>query len=176
MSIRVTIRSAAQLRRAADLMAEAKRKYIKELSVAFHDAGQETLHEIRGKVLSMNIRGRRKPSARRRFAEVRPGTALRQRMSDAVQYEASAQGSNLRVEFYVDSELMGGRRGGGNIPYHLETRGEWRHPIMGNDGAWAAEVGEKGWFYDEANAAKETISKQVDEAIDRFVAEVQGEL
>lgn len=176
MTISLRIKSAAQLRRAADLLAGAKRKYVKELSVAFHDAGQETLYEIRGKVLAMNIKGRQKPGARRRFVDVRPGTSLRQRMADAVQYEVTVRGDNPRVEFSVDSDLMGGRQGGGNIPYHLESQGRWRHPVMGDRGVWTTNVGEQGWFYNEAKAAVANIEKAVDEAIDRFVEEIQGEL
>jgi hypothetical protein len=176
MAITLRIKRAEDLQKVAALLRGAKRKFHKELAVAFHDAGEETLYTIRGNVLSMNITGRRKPRAKRRFVEPRPGTALRSRIADAVKLEVKPSGDNPHVSFTVDSASMGGARGGGNIPYQLEMRGRWRHPIMGNKHAWVANVGEKGWFYDEANAARKEFVKAIDEAIDRFVDEIQEEL
>lgn len=176
MPITLRIKRAEDLAKVAALLREAPKKLRKELGVAFHDAGQETLYAIRGNVLSMNIAGRKKPGAKRRFKEVRPGTSLRQRIADAVKLDIKTGGDNPHVNYTVDSASMGGAQGGGNIPFQIEDKGRWRHPIMGNRDAWAANTGEKGWFYDEAKVAREEFEKAIDEAIDRFVEELGGEL
>lgn len=176
MPITLRIKRAEALEKVAALLRGAPKKLRRELGVAFHDAGQETLYTIRGNVLSMSIKGRKKPGAKRRFTDVRPGTNLRQRIADAVKLDIKTGGDSPHVSYTVDSASMGGARGGGNIPFQLESRGRWRHPIMGNKHAWVANVGEKGWFYDEAKAARKEFVKAIDEAIDRFVEELGGEI
>jgi len=176
MPITLRVKRAEDLAKVAALLREAPKKLRRELGVAFRDAGQETLYAIRGNILAMNIRGRKKPGAKRRFKDIRPGTSLRQRIADAVKLDVKVGSDNPHVSFTVDSASMGGARGGGNIPFQLENSGRWRHPIMGNRHAWAVNVGEKGWFYDEAKAAREEFEKAIDEAIDRFVEELGEEL
>lgn len=167
MALRLTIKGADELRRVSEALRRGKGVLRQELTKAFKEAGQETLKKIKHNVETMPVRGRRKGG--RRFTDVRPGTAIRRRISRVTELEVSTGAGNPHVAFVVRADRLGDAR---NLPWHFDSGRVFRHPIMGNKRAWAGESG-KPWFYDEARNSRDVFVGKCDEAIDRTIQTIE---
>lgn len=169
MGLSLTIKGQRDLKRVAEDLRRAKGTLRKELVQAFKQAGQTTLKRVKHNIESMNIRGYktgRKPP----FTDRRPGTRLRQRISNVTELDVSSSAGDPHVRFQVVTDRLGNAR---NVPYHLDSGKTFRHPIMGNRQSWAGNSG-KPWFYNEIKNDRDVFADECDKAIDRTIQSIEG--
>ncbi len=168
MGLSLTVKGAAELKRVAEDLRRAKGTLRRELVQAFKQAGQVTLKRVKHNIETMSIRGRR-TGRRPTFTDVRPGTAIRARISRVTELDVSSSSGDPHVRFQVVTDRLGNAR---NVPYHLDSGGTFRHPIMGNRSSWAGQSG-KPWFYDEIRSDLDLFADECDKAIDRTIQSIE---
>jgi hypothetical protein len=169
VGLSLTVKGAAELKRVAEELRRAKGTLRKELVQGFKTAGQATLKRVKHNIESMDIRGYRtgrKPP----FTGRRPGTRIRQRISNVTELDVSSSAGDPHVRFQVVTGRLGDAR---NVPYHLDSGARFRHPIMGNRESWAANSG-KPWFYNEIKSDLDLFRDEADKAIDRTIQSIEG--
>lgn len=169
MGLSLTIKGQQDLKRVAEDLRRAKGTLRKEMVQAFKQAGQTTLKRVKHNIESMTIRGHR-TGRRPAFADHRPGTRIRQRISNVTELDVSSSAGDPHVRFQVRTDRLGDAR---NVPYHLDSGKTFRHPIMGNRSSWAANSG-KPWFYNEIENDRDVFAAECDEAIDRTIQSIEG--
>lgn len=163
----LTVLGARDLEKAAAALRRGKGTLRRELTKAFKDAGEETLQRVKRNAETMRIRGRRKGG--RPFTDVRPGTAIRQRIARVTELEVKTGSADPRVRFVVRTDRLGDAR---NLPYHFDSGRVFRHPIMGNRSAWAGQSGEP-WFYDEIKKDLDVFRRECQDALDRTIQSIE---
>lgn len=169
MGLSLTIKGQQDLKRVAEDLRRAKGTLRKEMVQAFKQAGQTTLKRVKHNIESMTIRGHR-TGRRPAFTDHRPGTRIRQRISNVTELDVSSSAGDPHVRFQVRTDRLGDAR---NVPYHLDSGKTFRHPIMGNRQSWAANSG-KPWFYNEIKNDRDVFVDECDKAIDRTIQSIEG--
>ena len=165
--ISLTVLGAGDLRELSERLRKAPIKLRAELFRAFKAAGNPTLRKVKRNIETMDIKGYR--ARGRAFKQKRSGTAIRQRISDATELDIYTGSADPRVKFIVHSDRLGDAR---NLPYHLDSGRRFRHPIMGNRSAWAANSG-KPWFYQEIRDGLSTFKDECEKAIDNTIQAIE---
>jgi hypothetical protein len=166
--LRLTVRGQRELQDLANDLRRAKGTLRRDLVKAFKDAGQPTLRAVKTNVETMRIRGYRTRS-KARFTQSRSGTNLRKRISRVTELEISSSSADPRVSFVVHTDRLGSAR---NVPWHLDSGKQFRHPIMGNRNAWAASSGTP-WFYDEIRNGLDLFVAECDRAIEHTIQTIE---
>lgn len=168
MGLSLTVKGASELKRVAEDLRRAKGALRRELVQAFKQAGQATLKRVKHNIETMTIRGYR-TGRTPQFRAHRPGTRIRQRISNVTELDVSSSAGDPHVRFQVVTDRLGDAH---NLPWHLDSGKKFRHPIMGNRESWAANSG-KPWFYDEIKSDLDLFVAECDKAIDRVVEKLE---
>ncbi len=168
MGLSLTVKGAAELKRVAGDLRRAKGTLRRELTQAFKQAGQATLKRVKHNIESMNIRGHR-TGRTPPFTDRRPGTRIRQRISNVTELDVSSSAGDPHVRFQVVAGRLGNAHA---VPYHLDSGATFRHPIMGNRQSWAGSSG-KPWFYNEIKSDLDLFTAESDKAIDRTIQSIE---
>lgn len=166
--LRLTVKGQRDLQDLANDLRRAKGTLRRDLKKAFKDAGQPTLRAVKSNIETMRIRGYRTRS-KVRFTATQPGTNLRRRISRVTELDISTSSADPRVSFVVHTDRLGSAR---NVPWHLDTGRQFRHPIMGNREAWAANSGTP-WFYDEIRNGLDRFVAECDRAIEHTIQTIE---
>ena len=169
MGLSLTVKGQRELKQLAEDLRRAKGTLRRELVQAFKQAGEQTLKRVKHNIETNRIAGRR-TGRLPRFTAVMPGTAIRARISRVTQLDISSSAGDPHVRFQVRSDRLGDAR---NLPFHLDSGKQFRHPIMGNRHSWAAQSGSP-WFYDEIKSDLKVFEAECDKAIDRTVEKLEG--
>jgi hypothetical protein len=160
----IQLKGANNLREMAIQLRKADREDLgKGLNRAIKNAAEPTLKDIRESAERLNTRGIRKPGARRPFVKVMPPKGLRRKIAESVTATVSVLAENPRVQFRTGRGLPAELA---NMPRNLDKPGVFRHPVMGNRGAWVGQTGDP-WFFEPIKNNLRTFRAEIDKELDK---------
>ncbi len=165
--ISLTVLGAGDMRELSERLRKAPIKLRAELFRAFKAAGNPTLRKVKRNIETMDIKGYR--ARGRAFKQQRPGTNIRQRISAVTELDIYTGSADPRVKFIVHSNRLGDAK---NLPFLLDSGKRFRHPIMGNRSAWAANSG-KPWFYKEIRDGLDVFKAESEKAIEATIQSIE---
>lgn len=139
-----------------------------QLGRAVRRAGQATLRDVKRAAATNRIRGYRRGG--KPYAGPSGPGGLRARLAAAVHLDLDVGSLNPRAQFMVRTAMVGA----GRVPEYIEAGIIWRHPIMGNRHAWAAQKGEP-FFEKNVEKHRPLFERRVQEATDRVARQIDAE-
>jgi len=152
------------LRRAADKDLRA------ELIQGLKAANEPMVRRLKKAFETARIRGMRKPGAKRRFTDVIPSKGLRRPMARAIEGQVRTSGSDPRAQLVLRED---------RVPVRIRPlipkfagASPFRHPIMGNRGAWASQSIEDSWW-PTIRPHIGDYRREVEQAVDRVADKIE---
>jgi hypothetical protein len=156
---------------------------LKEMTKELRKGAAPLVKEARGNVGDLAVRGVRGGAAAR-SARARHTLRNRKKASDRLKTKAYRRsGLRTTVAKAVSAQVRTGRTSGWlrvraaqaamppdqrKLPRYL-NRGEWRHPVFGNEYKWVKQIAPPAWFDDAAKVQGPVIRGRALNAIDTYV-------
>lgn len=166
---RIQVRGEQNLIRMARAVDNGPNHLREHLGVAVRRAAQPTLAAAKKAAAKNRIRGypNSRRSGRAYGGPDGPG-GLRARLAAAIDLDLNVGSLSPRAQFVVNTAAVGA----GRVPEYIEAGVIWRHPIMGNRKAWAAQKGEP-FFEKNVERHRPLFEQRLSEATARVARAIE---